>query len=109
MTKSKDIDALEVLQDLIGQEVTTGMLAKARRESLGLTQDEVAEISGLQKSFISSIENNRRSLGVQTATKLSAAIGLHPSTLLFPNGEIQSEEAAMISKRREKKLKEKAA
>lgn len=108
MVKNTNLDALEALQDLIDQKVTTGVLAKARRESLGLTQDEVSEVSGLRKSFISSIENDRRSFGVQTATKLAAAIGLHPSTLLFPNGEIQDEEAIVISKRRERKLKEKA-
>jgi transcriptional regulator with XRE-family HTH domain len=101
--------ALDVLDELIEGEVTTGSLIRSRRQTLGLTQQEVADMTGLQATFISAIENDKKSLGVQVASKIATAIGLHPATILFPHGIEMSKELKEIEKKRKKILKGKVA
>jgi len=106
---TNEIDALEFLDELISIDITPGLVIRARRESLGLTQKEVAEMTGLKTTFLSAVENNKRNIGVQTAQKLAAAIGLHPSSILFPTDTNSNKELEKIAKKREKILKDKAA
>jgi DNA-binding XRE family transcriptional regulator len=61
---SNSIDALNFLDELIGTKLTPGKIIQARRESLGLTQKDIAEMTGLKTTFLSAIENDRRNLGV---------------------------------------------
>jgi transcriptional regulator with XRE-family HTH domain len=96
----KQIDALEFINDLLDEDTTSGSLVRARRLSLGMTQQDLADLTGMKTTYISSIENDRRSLGVHTATKLAVAIGLHPSTILFPNGVEMDKELKAIEKKR---------
>lgn len=101
----KELDALDFIESLIEEEITPGKVIRARRLSLGLTQKDVADLTGMKTTFISSVENDRRTLGVQTAVKLSVAIGLHPSSILFPNGVEMDKELKAIEKKREKLTK----
>ncbi len=94
------LNALEFIDNLLDEEVTTGSLIRARRLSLGLTQQDIADLTGMKTTFISSVENDRRSLGVHSALKLAVAIGLHPSTILFPNGVEMDSELKAIEKKR---------
>ncbi len=105
----KKKSAIDILSNLIEGEITSGRLIRARRETLGLTQKMVSEMTGLQITFISAIENDRKSLGVETASKVAAAIGLHPGTILFPKGMKKSKELQDIERKREKILKRKIA
>ncbi len=104
---TKQIKALSFLDSLIDGKVTSGKIIKARRETLGLTQKEIYELTGIKTTFLSAVENDKRNLGVETASRIAAAIGLHPSSILFP-GEIDKDIAKII-KKREKLLKNKAA
>lgn len=104
-----EIDALKFLDGLISDEITPGKVIQARRESLGLTQKEVSEMTGLKTTFLSAVENGKKNVGVQTAKKLAAAIGLHPSSILFPTGTNLDKELEEIIKKREKILKNKVA
>ena len=36
---------------------------------------------------LSAIENDRREIGTQLAIRIGAFLGIHPSLLLFPNGQ----------------------
>jgi transcriptional regulator with XRE-family HTH domain len=105
----KELDALDFLEGLLETDITTGKVIKARRRSLGLTQQDVADLTGMETSFISSVENDSRSIGVHTAVKLAVAIGLHPSTILFPKGVEFDEELKAIEKKRILKIKKKVA
>ena len=60
-------------------------------------------------TLLSAVENDKRNLGVETASKIAAAIGLHPSSILFPDDFDLDKEIAKIIKKREKLLKDKAA
>lgn len=64
--------------------MTKTRLAELRAES-GLTQMEVAAMTGLRQSKISDIERGQRSsakIPLETATKLAAALGVHAEDLL---------------------------
>jgi transcriptional regulator with XRE-family HTH domain len=50
-----------------------------------LSQSDLAKLSGLTQSTISSIENNRVNLGVERAKALARALGVHPAVLVFPD------------------------
>lgn len=52
------------------------------RTRMGLTQKELAERSGVRRESISAIETGRRSLGVNVAKKLAAALSVGYSSLL---------------------------
>lgn len=59
--------------------------------SLGLqelSQNQLAELTGIPQSTISGIENNRIKLGVERATVLARARQCHPAVLVFPGWEI---------------------
>lgn len=106
---SQQIEALEFIDTLIEGNITPGKIIQARRESLGLTQKDIADITGLKTTFISAVENDKRNIGVQTATKIAAAIALHPSSILFPEDFNLDKEVVKIIKKRNKILKDKTA
>lgn len=55
---------------------TVGDRVKLRRTELGLTQDVLAEKAGISKSFLSDLENGRRSIGAETLLDLGRAMGV---------------------------------
>lgn len=54
----------------------------AARKKLGLTQEQVAERSGVQAGEVSRIEHGKRDPKVSTLEKLAAAVELPPGRLL---------------------------
>jgi transcriptional regulator with XRE-family HTH domain len=59
-----------------------GKNLRAARTNLGLTQEEVAERSGVQAGEVSRIEAGKRDPKVTTLEKLAAAVELPPGRLL---------------------------
>jgi len=85
MTKNKN-DFLEMLEEYFPEEMTPGQIIKAKRTNYGITLKEVAKVTGIPQSNLSLYENDKKSLGYVQATKIGLAIGLHPTSILFPNG-----------------------
>ena len=75
-------------------EVSVGESVKILRELQELSQNELAEISGIPQSTISGIENNRVKLGVERAKVLARALKCHPAVLVFPGWNMDQESAA---------------
>ncbi len=75
-------------------EVSVGESVRIIRELQELSQNQLAELSGIPQSTISAIENDRVSLGVERAKVLARALRCHPAVLVFPGWEIESEDAA---------------
>ena len=75
-------------------EVTVGESVKILREFQELSQNELAEITGIPQSTISAIENDRVQLGVERAKVLARALKCHPAVLVFPGWDIEHESAA---------------
>jgi transcriptional regulator with XRE-family HTH domain len=67
------------------------------RELQELSQNQLAERTGIPQSTISAIENNRVNLGVARAKVIAVALKCHPAVLVFPGWELDAESAAWFS------------
>ena len=72
-------------------DVSVGESVRILRELQELSQNELAEISGIPQSTISAIENDRINLGVGRAKGLARALEVHPAVLVFPGWEAELE------------------
>ena len=75
-------------------DVTVGESVRILRELQELSQNELADITGIPQSTISAIENNRVQLGVERAKVLARALTCHPAVLVFPGWDVEQESAA---------------
>jgi len=75
-------------------DVSVGDSVKILRELQELSQNELAQVSGIPQSTISAIENDRVQLGVERAKVLARALHCHPAVLVFPGWDIERESAA---------------
>ncbi|WP_299443850.1 helix-turn-helix transcriptional regulator [uncultured Rhodospira sp.] len=49
---------------------------RAKRESMGLSQEELADRAGYHRTYISSIERGKRNISIVTLEKISIALGV---------------------------------
>lgn len=75
-------------------DVTVGESIRIIRELQELSQNQLAELSGIPQSTISALENDRVRLGVERAKALARALRCHPAVLVFTGWEIDGEHAA---------------
>jgi transcriptional regulator with XRE-family HTH domain len=75
-------------------EVSIAESVRILRELQEMSQNELAESSGIPQSTISAIENDRIRLGVERAKTLARALRCHPAVLLFPGWDVAVESAA---------------
>ena len=75
-------------------EVSVGESVKILREFQELSQNELADLTGIPQSTISAIENDRVQLGVERAKVFARALQCHPAVLVFPGWDIQHESVA---------------
>jgi transcriptional regulator with XRE-family HTH domain len=73
--------------------VSVGESVRIIRELQGLSQNQLAERTGIPQATLSAIENDRVRLGVERAKVLARALKCHPAVLVFPGWE-QVESAA---------------
>ncbi len=69
------------MRKLVGRNV-----GRIRREK-GLTQEQLAEISGFSQQYISGLEQGRRNPTVVTLYELATALGVSHMELLRPEAE----------------------
>jgi len=74
--------------------VSVGESVRIVRELQGLSQNELARLTGIPQATISAIENNRVSLGVERAKVLARALKCHPAVLVFPGWDATEKTAA---------------
>ena len=68
--------------------VTPGEALKVLRELQSLSQNQLAQITGINQSNISAIENGSRQMGRERALIFAKALHVHPAVLLFPDFDI---------------------
>lgn len=73
--------------------VSPGESVRIIRELQGLSQNQLAEITGIAQATLSGIENSRVNLGVERAKVLAAALQCHPAVLVFPGWQPQENDA----------------
>lgn len=75
---STDDEAIPVNSDPWFQQLrksrTSGEVLWCYRDNAGITLDELSERSGIAKSHLSEMENNKRPIGLKTAKKLAEAL-----------------------------------
>jgi len=75
-------------------EVSVGESVRIMRELQELSQNQLAELTGMLQTTISAIENGRVRLGVERAKVLARALKCHPAVLVFPGWDAQEQTAA---------------
>ncbi len=75
-------------------DVSVGESVRIVRELQGLSQAQLAELTGIPQSTISGIENDRIKIGVERAKTLARALKCHPAVLVFPGWELKEQKAA---------------
>jgi transcriptional regulator with XRE-family HTH domain len=75
-------------------DVSVGESVRIIRELQELSQNQLAELTGVPQSTISAIERDRVNLGVERAKVLARALKVHPAVLVFPNWDVERESAA---------------
>ena len=59
-----------------------GRAVRARRKLLGLTQEQLAEASGLHRTYVGGVERGERNLSFESLVCLSDALGVRLSELV---------------------------
>ena len=75
-------------------DLTPGDSLRIMRELQEMSQNGLAEISGIPQSTISAIENGRSNLGFERAKIFARTLKYHPAVLLFSGWDIDKESAA---------------
>ena len=75
-------------------EVSVGESVRIVRELQEMSQNELADLTGIPQSTLSAIENNRVNLGVERAKVLARALKCHPAVLVFPGWDVEDVPAA---------------
>ncbi len=75
-------------------QLSVGESVRIVRQLQELSQNQLAELTGIPQSTISAIETDRTKLGVERAKKLARALRVHPSVLVFPGWDIEEDDAA---------------
>lgn len=57
---------------------------KEARLSRGLTQDDVAALSGVNRAYVSDLEHGKRNIGIDCIGRLAAALQVSAASLLLP-------------------------
>ena len=74
--------------------VSAGESVRIIRELQGLSQNQLAQRTGIPQTTLSAIENDRVRLGVERAKVLARALKCHPDVLVFPGWEDHLQTAA---------------
>ncbi len=59
-----------------------GRAVQTLRSSKGWSQEKLAELSGLDRTYISSVERGKRNVSILNICKLGKALGTPPASLL---------------------------
>lgn len=52
------------------------------RERLGLSQEALADLAGLHRTYIGSVERCERNISIDNIDRIASALGVSPSSLL---------------------------
>ncbi|MBI4456111.1 MAG: helix-turn-helix transcriptional regulator [Acidobacteria bacterium] len=74
--------------------VSIGESVRVVRQLQELSQNQLAQLTGIPQATISAIENDRVRLGVERAKVLAKALKCHPGVLVFPGWQLPSDAAA---------------
>ena len=59
-----------------------GVAVREQRRNLGLSQESLAELAGVHRTYIGMIERGEKNITLSNLVKMANALGLSPSDLL---------------------------
>ncbi len=62
--------------------ITFGRAVRRKRKELGLSQEDFAERANVHRTYISSVELGKVSVGIEVANGLAVALGMRLSELI---------------------------
>ncbi|MGA9313110.1 MAG: helix-turn-helix transcriptional regulator [Solirubrobacteraceae bacterium] len=74
-----------------------GLAVKARREQLGLTQEQMANNTGIHQRWISNVETGKRNPSYASLRRLAAGLDLTASELLSHAERIEASGLAALN------------
>ena len=75
-------------------DVSVGESVRIIRKLQGISQNVLANLTGIPQSAISAIENDRVQPGIERAKVPGRVLQCHPAVLVFPGRDTESEVAA---------------
>ena len=66
---------------------TFGLRLRELRRARGLSQESLAELAALDRTYVSSCERGHRNISLENIYRLAAALGVEPAELLKQPGE----------------------
>jgi transcriptional regulator with XRE-family HTH domain len=78
-------------KNLLSPQLAFGRALRARRLTVGLSQEQLGLESGVQRNFISLIETGQNQPTIITLFKLAAALQLKPSELIVDAEQLVNE------------------
>ena len=66
--------------------IAFGRRVRHLRERQGISQEQLAEVSGLHRTYVGSVERGERNISLRAIHKLAKALGCAPSKL-FEGGK----------------------
>lgn len=94
----------DLLSEIDETPESPGKTVRAIRKHLGLTLKDVEEITGIAESNLSSIENDKIDITKHYAEVLGVVLGLHPSSILYPNGTFKKDKGIKEIENKAKKF-----
>jgi transcriptional regulator with XRE-family HTH domain len=70
-------------------DVSVGESLRILRELQDLSQNQLAELTGISQPTLSAIEHDKTNIGVERAKLLAKALKCHPAVLVFPGWEME--------------------
>lgn len=85
----KNINLKDFTIAKVHEAVTPGEALKILRKLQELSQNELANLTGISQSNISALENGTRQMGRERALIFAKALRVHPAILLFPDFDLK--------------------
>jgi transcriptional regulator with XRE-family HTH domain len=67
------------LQRILGRNL------RAYRKARGLSQEALADVLGVHRTYMGSVERGERNVTLQTLERIAESLGVEPLSLLAPN------------------------
>lgn len=98
----------DILSEIDPSPSTPGKTLRAFRKNFDITLKDLEEVTGIKESNLSALENDRIEMTSYYAERMGAALGIHPSLLLYPDGWVKENPELADIERKAKKLFKKA-
>ncbi|TNF29937.1 MAG: XRE family transcriptional regulator [Deltaproteobacteria bacterium] len=100
--------ALDVIHELLGEDLAPFHIISKARLDAGLSQQEVADITGIKRPNLSALERGKIEMTKHYAEILAVVYKIHPADILYPNRNFKvSPDLKRMIKRTEKVINSK--